>query len=85
MPSAPGFGRGARFGLQSHRPLTTTFSHNGRMLHRVSVAGFASAADAQRMCGAIRGQGGACCVRGQAGDASIRWAARYVQGRGRNV
>lgn len=74
-----------RFALHSHRPLTTTISLNGRTLHRVSVAGFASAADAGRLCGTIRSQGGVCFVRGQAGDASIRWAARYAQGRNRNV
>ena len=72
-------------GLQAYRPLTTTFDMDGRTLHRVSVAGFASRADAQRLCGSIRGQGGACFVRAQAGDASIRWAARYADPRRRNV
>ena len=67
----------ARYDLTGRRPLTTTFSHEGRTLHRVSVSGFASAADAQRLCGQIRGQGGFCFVRAAAGDASIRWAARY--------
>jgi len=74
-----------RHGLASYRPLTTTYDQNGRTLHRVSVSGFASRADAQRLCGSIRGQGGACFVRAQAGDASIRWAARYADPRRRNV
>ena len=73
------------YGLDGRRPLTTTIAVNGRTLHRVSVAGFASQADAQRLCGQIRGQGGACFVRGQAGDASIRWAARYANPRSRNA
>ncbi len=72
-------------GLQAYRPLTTTFDKDGRTLHRVSVAGFASRADAQRLCGSIRGAGGACFVRAEAGDASIRWAARYSDPRRRNV
>ena len=74
-----------RFGLQDRRPLTTTIDINGRRLNRVSVSGFASAGDAQRLCGQIRGQGGECFVRGTAGDASIRWAARYANPRQRNV
>jgi D-alanyl-D-alanine carboxypeptidase len=74
-----------RYGLSGRRPLTTTFNHNGRTLHRVSVSGFASGADAQRLCSQIRGTGGVCFVRGAAGDASIRWAARYTNPRQRNV
>jgi cell division septation protein DedD len=75
----------AAYGLEGRRPLTTTIDINGRTLNRVSVSGFASAGDAQRLCGQIRGQGGACFVRGNAGDASIRWAARYANPRQRNV
>ena len=75
----------SRYGLQDRRPLTTTIDVNGRTLHRVSVSGFASAGDAQRLCGQIRSQGGVCFVRGQAGDASIRWAARYANPRQRRV
>ena len=74
-----------RFGLQDRRPLTTTIDINGRRLNRVSVSGFASAGDAQRLCGQIREQGGECFVRGTAGDASIRWAARYANPRQRDV
>ncbi|MDQ8755270.1 SPOR domain-containing protein [Sphingosinicella sp. LHD-64] len=74
-----------RFGLTPYAPLTATIDHEGRTLHRVAVAGFASQSDAQRLCGAIRARGGACFVRGNAGDASIRWAARYANGRTRNV
>jgi Flp pilus assembly protein TadD len=74
-----------RYGLSGRRPLTTTFNHNGRTLHRVSVSGFASSADAQRLCSQIRGTGGVCFVRGAAGDASIRWAARYTNPRQRDV
>ena len=75
----------AAYGLEGRRPLTTTIQINGRTLNRVSVSGFASAGDAQRLCGQIRNQGGACFVRGNAGDASIRWAARYANPRQRNA
>ena len=75
----------ARYGLENRRPLTTTIEVNGRTLNRVSVSGFASAGDAQRLCGQIRERGGACFVRGNAGDASIRWAARYANPRQRDV
>ena len=74
-----------RFGLNGRAPLTTTFDHEGRTLHRVSVAGFASQGDAARLCQSIKGQGGACFVRANAGDASVRWAARYAPGRNRSV
>jgi Flp pilus assembly protein TadD len=75
----------ARYGLEGRRPLTTTIDIQGRRLNRVSVSGFASAGDAQRLCGQIRSQGGVCFVRGNAGDASIRWAARYANPRQRNA
>lgn len=74
-----------RFGLNSHAPLTANINMDGRTLHRVAIAGFAGQADAQRLCGSIRAQGGVCFVRTQAGDASIRWAARYANPRQRNV
>jgi Flp pilus assembly protein TadD len=74
-----------RYHLQGRRPLTNIVNVNGRNLHRVSVSGFASAGDAQRLCGQIKSQGGVCFVRAQAGDASIRWAARYAPGRNRNA
>ena len=44
-----------------------------------------SRADAQRLCSQIRSHGGLCFVRANAGDASIRWAARYASPRQRNV
>jgi D-alanyl-D-alanine carboxypeptidase len=75
----------ARYGLDGRRPLTTTFNHGGRTLHRVSVAGFASDADARRLCEQIRSHGGYCFVRAAAGDASIRWAARYTNPRQRDA
>lgn len=68
----------SRYSLSGRRPLTTTFNYNGRTMHRVSVSGFASNGDAQRLCGQIRSHGGVCFVRATAGDASIRWAARYA-------
>jgi len=74
-----------RFGLAEHVPLTTTIDINGRTLHRVSVSGFASQSDAARLCGSIRARGGACFVRANAGDASVRWAARYVEARDRDA
>jgi Flp pilus assembly protein TadD len=74
-----------QFALAERAPMTTTININGRTLHRVSVAGFAGQSDAARFCGAIRARGGACFVRASAGDASVRWAARYAQGRDRSA
>jgi Flp pilus assembly protein TadD len=75
----------AHYDLAGRAPLTTTFDFGGRTLHRVSVSGFASTADAQRLCGQIRNEGGVCFVRAAAGDASIRWAARYANSRQRDA
>jgi len=73
------------YALGDYRPLTTTFQHGGRTLHRVAVAGFASTGDAQRLCASIKSRGGACFVRAQAGDAAVRWAARYPDPRRRDA
>ena len=75
----------ARYGLEDRRPLTTTYNHRGQTLHRVSISGFATTADAQRLCGQIREHDGVCFVRATAGDASIRWAARYTDPRQRDA
>jgi len=71
-----------RYGLGDHQPRSTTFNAAGRgTLHRLSVAGFDTHADAARTCGAIRAKGGACFVRATAGDAPVRWASRYTSRR----
>lgn len=74
-----------RYGLTPYAPLTVTIDHQGRTLHRVAVAGFASEADARRLCGSIKAEGGECFVRENAGDAAIRWAARYANEATRNA
>jgi Flp pilus assembly protein TadD len=68
-----------RFGLSERQPLTMTFDHQGRLLHRVAVSGFDNRADAARLCESLRARGGECFVRTNAGDAAIRWAARYAR------
>lgn len=73
------------YGLEALQPTTTTINLGGRTLHRVSVSGFASTTDAGRLCGSIKAKGGACFVRINAGDAVVRWAARYAPGRNRDV
>ncbi|MGQ0559858.1 MAG: SPOR domain-containing protein [Sphingosinicella sp.] len=74
-----------RYDLSDRPPLTATVESNGRTLHRVAFAGFASRDAAARQCSQIRSDGGVCFVRSQAGDATVRWAARYVQQRNRHV
>lgn len=66
-----------RFGLTERQPVTMTFDHSGRLLHRVAISGFDDRADAARLCATLRARGGECFVRANAGDAVIRWAARY--------
>jgi Flp pilus assembly protein TadD len=71
-----------RFGFADLTPLSTTVTVPGRgMLHRLSVAGFASREAAGRTCRSIQSKGGACFVRTVAGDSPVRWASRYTGGR----
>jgi len=71
-----------RFGFADLTPLSTTVNVPGRgILHRLSVAGFASREAAGRTCRSIQAKGGACFVRSVAGDAPVRWASRYAGSR----
>ncbi len=68
-----------RFGFVQLTPFSTTIDIPGKgILHRLSVAGFTSRAEADRTCGSIRAKGGACFVRAVAGDEPTRWASRYT-------
>jgi Flp pilus assembly protein TadD len=66
-----------RYALNAElKPHSATVSIPGKgLLHRLSVAGFDSQAEAVRLCGSIRAKGGACFVRTRAGDAIAAWAA----------
>lgn len=44
-------------------------------LVRVSLAGFASERDAQKICGRLKANGGSCFVRMAAADSPVRWAS----------
>ncbi|MEA3036990.1 MAG: hypothetical protein QOH04_2767 [Sphingomonadales bacterium] len=71
-----------RYGFADHIPLSTTFTLPGRgTFHRLSVAGFDSRDEANRVCRSVRAKGGACFVRAVAGDAPVQWASRYVSAR----
>lgn len=68
-----------RYGFADRTPLTTTVQLRGKgTFHRLSVAGFASHAEASRVCRSVKAKGGACFVRSVAGDAPTRWAGRYT-------
>lgn len=68
-----------RYGFADRTPLTTTVSLAGKgTFHRLSVGGFASHAEASRVCRSVKAKGGACFVRSVAGDAPTRWAGRYT-------
>jgi Flp pilus assembly protein TadD len=67
-----------RYGFQTNTPLSTTISVGRATLHRLSVAGFSTRGDAERICRSVRAKGGACFVRTVAGDAPVQWASRYA-------
>jgi Flp pilus assembly protein TadD/cell division protein FtsN len=67
-----------RYGFAGRTPLSTTVSVSGGTFHRLSVAGFGSHGEASSVCRGVKTRGGTCFVREVAGDAPVRWAARYA-------
>jgi Flp pilus assembly protein TadD len=63
--------------LGSYTPSSTTFRSANRVtMYRLSVGGFATRAEAWKLCNEVKAKGGACFVRGTAGDAPMQWASR---------
>lgn len=68
-----------RYRFNSSVPVSTTVTIRGKgTFHRLAVAGFGSAADANGLCNSIRSRKGACFVRVVAGDAPLRWVSRQA-------
>lgn len=69
-----------RFGsLRDFSPSTATYvraTPASATLYRLSIGGFAARSEAVRVCERIKTAGGACFVRGVAGDAPLQWASR---------
>lgn len=63
--------------LAEYVPSGMTFdsSRHGAALQRLSISGFGSRNEAVTLCGQIRGRGGECFVRVDAGDAPIQLAS----------
>ncbi|MGE0774731.1 MAG: tetratricopeptide repeat protein [Sphingomonadaceae bacterium] len=60
--------------IGDYAPVSTTFrNEDGRTLHRLSISGFSSRIEAVNLCRKIRESGGACFVRGTAGDTPMQW------------
>ncbi|MFN3944820.1 MAG: SPOR domain-containing protein [Allosphingosinicella sp.] len=68
-----------RYGFAQAQGVTTTFDHGGRTLHRVAVGGFDDQAAAMRACQSVKAKGGACFVRGVAGDTPVQLAWANVR------
>ncbi|MDB5690017.1 MAG: sporulation protein [Sphingomonas bacterium] len=63
--------------LRGYVPAGSTFSVGGSgTVHRLTMSGFATRGDAQRLCARIKGRGGACFVRPAAGEQPLQWASR---------
>jgi Flp pilus assembly protein TadD len=69
-----------RFGsLREFSPSSATFVRStpvAATFYRLSIGGFATRPEAVQVCERIKAKGGSCFVRGHAGDAPLRWAAR---------
>jgi cell division septation protein DedD len=70
-----------RYGIGvDKQPLSTTVTLPGRgTFYRLSVAPFEAPGQAAKVCQSIRARGGACFVRGLAGDAPMQYAARSAR------
>ena len=65
-----------KFGtLRGYAPVAARFDGERGTVYRLSVHGFGSAQQAQSLCGSLKRAGGACFVRGIAGDAPVRIAS----------
>lgn len=63
--------------LGGYTPSRTTFrSASKATIYRLSVGGFATRAEAWKLCNEVKAKSGACFVRGTAGDAPMQWASR---------
>ncbi len=66
-----------RFGaLNQYTPVSMRFSSAKGIVYRLSVKGFASAGEAQQLCGSLQRKGKNCFVRKVAGDAPVQLASR---------
>lgn len=59
-----------------YRPVSAKFQSAKGTVYRLSVKGFASAGEAQKLCSSLRGKGKACFVRRVAGDSPVQFASR---------
>jgi Flp pilus assembly protein TadD len=62
--------------LRDYAPSTATFVRGNAVFHRLSVSGFATRADAVRVCETLRARGAQCFVRQTAGDMPLQWVMR---------
>lgn len=62
--------------IASLAPIRSTVHVTGRMLHRLSVGGFASLGDAERLCERLRRQGNDCYVRRSVRETPVHLAER---------
>ncbi len=62
--------------LRDYTPSTASVVQGGAIFHRLSLSGFATRADAVRVCETLRARGGTCFVRGTAGDMPLQWVMR---------
>lgn len=66
--------------LNAHMPTGSKMRRGNAMVHRLSVAGFASRAEATRLCLRVKAVGAACFVRPVRDDRPMQWAARMRTG-----
>ena len=62
--------------LRNYLPMRARFDSPKGTFWRLSIQGFDSQHEAQSRCQVLRSRGGACFVRGAAGDAPVRLASR---------
>jgi hypothetical protein len=69
-----------RYSLEDAEPVTTMLTIAGKgTFHRLSVSGFGSSVDANRLCQSIRSRSGDCFVREAAGGERVPQSPRYAR------
>lgn len=63
-------------GLRNYSPVSARFVSASGPVYRLSVRGFASSAEAGRLCTSIKRSGGSCFIRSVAGDRPMQIASR---------
>lgn len=65
--------------LNAYIPASASYQMESATLHRLSIAGFRTRAEARSVCLAIKARGADCFIRAAAGDTPLEWAMQAAR------